>query len=146
MSSMNDEVDKGTEAVVLLTRLARSAYRNVDSELLGMTLKEFTALSAVRDTEGRGQKELGEALMLDANMLTLLLNALEDRGLIQRARDPNDRRRQVVAITAAGRGALQGAEDAMGAAALGVLDRLTARQRGDLRDLLSKALGDGSAT
>jgi hypothetical protein len=48
-------------AIVLLTRLARSAYRHVDEELLGVRLKEFTALSSLRDTGGRAQKELGDA-------------------------------------------------------------------------------------
>jgi MarR family transcriptional regulator, transcriptional regulator for hemolysin len=142
MSDVAEIADGGTEAVVLLTRLARSAYRNVDSDLLGMTLKEFTALSAVRDTDGRGQKELGEALMLDANALTLLMNSLEDRGWVRRARDPHDRRRQFVSVTKVGRSALAAAEEAMGEAASGVLDRLSDRQRLELRDLLARALGD----
>jgi DNA-binding MarR family transcriptional regulator len=132
-----------TGAIVLLTRLARSAYRHVDEELLGMRLKEFTLLSALRDTAGRGQKELGDALLMDANGLVLLLNALDDRGWTTRERDPRDRRRHLVDLTDAGRAALTAAEDAMGQADEGVLHELSARERADLQRLLAKALGDG---
>src|SRR4051794_36235167 len=111
MSQMPSKELAGT--VVLLTRLARAAYRHVDEEQLGMTLKEFTALSAIRETGGRGQKELAEALLLDANALTLLVNGLEERGLAERARDPQDRRRQIVTITDEGREAVGAAEAAM---------------------------------
>src|SRR4051812_10120291 len=64
--------------VVLLTRLSRSVYRHVDDKQLGMSFKEFTALAAVRETDGRGQKELGEALLLEANAMTQLINQLEE--------------------------------------------------------------------
>lgn len=134
--------DRPAETVVMLTRLARSAHREVDEERLGMTFKEFTALSAVRDTDGRGQKELGDALLLDANALTLLVNTLEERGLVERARDPDDRRRQIVTITEEGRAALDAAEATLGEAARGILDRLSPRQREQLGNLLARALGE----
>jgi DNA-binding MarR family transcriptional regulator len=131
-------------AVVLLTRLARSAYRGVDEETLGMRLKEFTALSALRDTNGRAQRELGEALLMDPNNLVLLLNTLEQRGQLTRDRDPHDRRRHVVHITDAGRAAVAAAENALGQADRDVLDRLDDQERLTLRHLLAKALGDDS--
>jgi DNA-binding MarR family transcriptional regulator len=130
-----------TGAIVLLTRLARAAYRQVDEDLLGMRLKEFTLLSALRDTSGRGQKELGEALLMDANSLVLLLNELDDRDWTMRQRDPRDRRRHLVDLTEQGRAALAAAEEAMGQADAGVLDRLSASERADLQRLLAKALG-----
>ena len=40
--------------------------------------------------------------MLDANNCVLLLNELEDAGWTQRTRDPGDRRRHIVEITAEG--------------------------------------------
>jgi DNA-binding MarR family transcriptional regulator len=129
---------------VLLTRLARSAYRNVDEKLLGMRLKEFTALSSLRDTGGRSQRELADALLMDANNLVLMLNILEGRGHATRARDPVDRRRHVVEITEGGRAALTAAEDAMQQADDDVLGRLNSQERADLGRLLAKALGDDS--
>lgn len=129
-------------AVVLLTRLARATYRGIDEASLGMRLKEFTALSALRDTDGRAQSELGEALLMDRNNLVLLLNTLEERGQIVRERDPHDRRRHVVDITAAGRAAVAAAEAALGRADAAVLARLGVDERVELRRLLAAALGD----
>ena len=40
--------------------------------------------------------------MMDANNLVLLLNELEDAGLVRRVRDPADRRRHLVQITEEG--------------------------------------------
>ena len=40
--------------------------------------------------------------MLDANNCVILLNGLEEEGLIERTRDPEDRRRHIVAITPKG--------------------------------------------
>jgi MarR family transcriptional regulator, lower aerobic nicotinate degradation pathway regulator len=139
---MAQEADNG--AVVLVTRLARAAYRDVDEQALGMRLKDFTALSALRDTNGRGQKELGEALLYDANALTQLLNDLEDRDLISRSRDRQDRRRLTVELTEAGRSAVRAAERAINDADATVLHRLRALERAQLRSLLAKALGDDS--
>jgi DNA-binding MarR family transcriptional regulator len=140
---MAQEADEG--AVVLVTRLARAAYRDVDETALGMRLKDFTALSALRDTNGRGQKELGEALLYDANALTQLLNDLEDRDLILRSRDRQDRRRLTVELTEAGRSAVRTAERAINDADSTVLHRLKATERSQLRSLLAKALGDASS-
>ncbi len=137
---MSDHQQNG--AVVLVTRLARAAYRDVDEQALGMRLKEFTALSALRDTGGRGQKELAEALLLDANNITLLLNDLEERGLVSRTRDPRDRRRHIVVLTDAGAAAVRRAEAAIDAADASVLGRLDVAERDRLRGLLAKALGD----
>src|SRR3954464_7191971 len=146
---------KPTGAIVLLTRLARAAHRRADEDLLGMKLKEFTALSALRDTDGRGQRprgapaaagarEVGGPLLMDANNLVLLLNVLEERGHVTRQRDPGDRRRHVVGITDAGRAALANAEEAIEEADEEVLGRLSSRERADLRRLLAKALGEGA--
>jgi len=57
--------------------------------------------------------QMSAALGLDDVHTTLLLNALEERGLVARTRSETDRRRYVVSLTAAGREALEQA-DALG--------------------------------
>src|SRR5215217_4288500 len=131
-------------AVVLLTRLARSVYRDVDQEQLGMRLKEFVMLSIVGESGGTTQSQLGGVMGIDANSVVLLLNGLEGRGYAVRERDPQDRRRHIVRITPAGRKALVRAERALEGVTDQALARLDDDERSTLRMLLAKALGDGA--
>ncbi len=132
--------------VVLLTRLARAIYRRSSEAVLGMRLKEFSALCYLRDRDHVSQQALGEALSLDPNSLVLLLNELESHGLVERQRDPADRRRHIVAITGAGVRAVERAEDGMGSVEDEVLAGLSAEERETLRELLARALEQASAT
>lgn len=131
-------------AIVLLTRLARSVYRHVDEEALGMKLKQFVMLNLIGESEGVTQRQLSDVMGIDANMVVLLLNALEERGFAVRERDREDRRRHIVRITAAGRKAVVRAERALEAVTDEALRGLDADERATLRTLLAKALGDGA--
>ena len=131
-------------AVVLLTRLSRSVYREVDEEELGMRLKEFVMLSIVGESGGKTQSQLSSVMGIDANSVVLLLNGLEGRGYAVRERDPQDRRRHIVRITPAGRKALVRAERALEGITDQALARLDEDERSTLRTLLAKALGDGA--
>ena len=129
---------KGT--VVLLTRLAKVVHRRSSEALLGMTLRQFVMLSTLRSRTPAPQQELCEVLWLDANNCVLLLNELETAGLVRRERDPLDRRRHVVELTAAGRAALERAEDAQESLEDEVFAGLSADDRATLRRLLLAAL------
>ena len=126
--------------MILLTRLAKVAYRRSDAERLGISMRWFVALSFLNDHDGASQQALGEALCIDANNLVLLLNELEGAGCAERRRDPLDRRRHLVHITTKGRRALDRAERAQEAVEQHVLAALDADERATLRDLLARAL------
>ena len=53
--------------------------------------------------------ELADAVQVDAPYATLIVDKLEERGLVERRTDPADRRRKLVALTPAGATAAQGA-------------------------------------
>lgn len=131
-------------AMVLLTRLAKVVYRRSGEELLGMRLRHFVALSFLNEHDGVSQQALAETLCLDANNVVLLLNELEAAGHVERRRDPDDRRRHLVHVTAAGRRAIERAERGQESVEHEVLAALTPDERDTLRDLLSRALA-GSA-
>ena len=83
----------------LLTRLSRVIYRRAVPDLIGIKIKEFVALVYLRESGRATQQKLAETMMMDANNCVILLNGLEDEGLIARTRDPQDRRRHIVEIT-----------------------------------------------
>lgn len=73
--------------------------------LLGTDLS-LTEARVVFDLAQRDQTEVGalrETLGLDAGYLSRLTGRLEDRGLLKRERSKEDRRRQVLTLTARGR-------------------------------------------
>jgi DNA-binding MarR family transcriptional regulator len=140
---MNEQSHTGT--IVLLTRLARVVYRSSPESLLGLRLKDLAVLAYLRDNGQISQQSLSEALCTDANTCVLILNELEAAGRVQRRRDPADRRRHLVAITEAGRTALDGAERAQATIEDEVLDALSAEERATLRRLLRRAL-EGTAS
>jgi DNA-binding MarR family transcriptional regulator len=127
-------------SILLLTRLARVVYRRSSKELLGIHIKELATLAYLRDHAEASQQALTQALMVDANSCVLLLNELETAGFAERRRDPDDRRRHIVALTTAGREALERAERAQESIEDEVLANLGPEDRAALKALLSRAL------
>ena len=77
---------------------------------------------------------------MDANSVVLILNELEAAQFSVRRRDPDDRRRHIVEITAAGRRALDRADRARESLEDEVLEHLSAEERRTLRGLLERVL------
>ena len=73
--------------MVLLTRLSRAIYQRAKESALGVSLKEYSALSNLRYFPNLTQQALADTLHLDPNNLVLLLNALESDNLVERRRD-----------------------------------------------------------
>jgi DNA-binding PadR family transcriptional regulator len=112
-----------TGTITQLLRLSKLVHKATPEAALGMTLRQFWALS-----------------VLAANNLVLLLNELEDAGWVRRERDAEDRRRHIVVLTKAGREAFERAERAQNAAEDKVLAALGPQERKQLGALISKAL------
>src|SRR5215204_5558152 len=65
--------------------------------------RQFHLLGLLHDRGAMTQRELGALMHVDPSILVTLLNPLETDGYVSRERDPADRRRHVVRLTAAGR-------------------------------------------
>ena len=95
------------------------------------------AILAVLDEEDREtQGEIADALGYDRGQLVGLLDELEDMGLVERERDKQDRRRQIVRATPAGRRALTKARALAESLDAEFLAPLDAREREQLHALL----------
>jgi DNA-binding MarR family transcriptional regulator len=130
-----------TGSMNLLTRLTRDVYRRATEDVIGIRLKQFVALDYLREQGGTTQQQLGETLHLDKNNCVILLNDLEEDGYVARRRDPTDRRRHLVEMTAEGENALKEAEEKLETLEDDVVGRLTPEERDTLAGLLAKALG-----
>jgi len=126
--------------ISLLTQIHKPLNRRTGEELLGMRFKPYMTLGFVRDHPGITQQEIESALFMDANSVVLILNELEAGQLSVRRRDPSDRRRHLVEVTAAGRRALERADKARESLEDEVLKGLSADERRTLRGLLERVL------
>src|SRR5262245_40552452 len=115
-----------------LTRLTRRVYANATPELLGMNLKQVAMLVALRDQGALPQITLCDMMKLTQNTVVTWLNELEDAGYVSRVRDADDRRKHNVALTEAGRAALERAEAELRKLEDEVLAGLTADERTQL--------------
>ena len=107
---------------------------------VGISGREFLVLSFARAADGLSQQELSARLGLDPTIVVGLVDALEERQWMTRTRDPADRRRNVLRLTAVGRTAHTRAMRAARAAEDGFLEALGAGERAKLRGLLTDVM------
>lgn len=126
--------------VSLLVHLNKAIHKRSTEEMLGMRLKAYMTLGYIRDHPGTTQQELETGLVLDANSVVLILNELEAKQFSVRRRDPQDRRRHIVEMTAAGRRALERADKERESLEAEMLANLSPDERKTLRNLVERVL------
>lgn len=98
--------------VLMLALLGQEATRRLRDAFDAHDLKprQYHVLGLLHDHGPMGQRELGGAIGgVDPSILVTLLNPLEADGFVSRERDPADRRRHVVTLSAVGRRRYEGA-------------------------------------
>ncbi|AGF73466.1 MarR family winged helix-turn-helix transcriptional regulator [Corynebacterium halotolerans] len=120
-----------------LERLRRRTRDEVETVLhtRDTTLREYWVLTCLVDRDAASQSALSETLAIDASDMVRLIDSLENRGWVQRERDPNDRRRQIVASTKKGAKAQAELAELVAEGEDRALDESTSKQLKHLRKL-----------
>src|SRR3954469_14289105 len=102
----------------------------------GMQPREFAVLRQVAIDEGISQQACGHALKVAPSQMVALVDALEDKGLIQRRPDPADRRGRALHLAPKGKKALMTGFQAAMRNEEALFGSMTAAERAELRRLL----------
>jgi DNA-binding MarR family transcriptional regulator len=105
-----------------------------------LRLPHFAVLTALSDFGPLAQHELADRLGLNRSHLVGYLDDIEQRGLVHRERDPQDRRRQRVALTPPGRTLLRRLQDIAHRSEAECLQVLSEPERRTLTELLGRVV------
>lgn len=106
----------------------------------GARRPHFVVLASLADQGPASQATLGRRVSIDRSDLHAIVAELERDGLIGRTRDPEDRRRNVVTLTAAGKAALGRLNARIDQAQRDLLAPLSPSDRRELVRLLEQLL------
>lgn len=122
----------------LLSKVGKDARRQAADRLAARSLRlwHMAVLATLADFGPQIQRDLATRLGIDPSDVVKVLDDLAGPGMIERTRDPADRRRVLVAVTETGRtleAELRAVEHAAGAQMLAPLNDA---ERAQLHDLL----------
>jgi len=115
----------------------------------GLRPRHVQVLMQLDEAGSASQQDLLERLGLDPSALVGLLNDLEGDGLVERVRDPQDRRRHIVTLSDAGKNSIQLMHESLASVHDELFGSLNARDLGVLRRVLAAVCApdqDGDCT
>ena len=107
---------------------------------LGLGVKEFGALSVLVEEGPLSQQRLGERQRVDRTTMVAVVDELERGGLVERQRNPQDRRAYSLHATAKGRRVLSQADEATQRAEDEFLAPIATHERRGLKKVLQKLI------
>ncbi|MBD0256731.1 MAG: MarR family transcriptional regulator [Cytophagales bacterium] len=127
----------------VFTALSRQLDKELRAADLPITPEQFRILTELWTQDGITQIELAARGKRDRASITRIVDLLEEKGLIARHDDPNDRRVKLICLTPPGRALEQKARPAAQRAIAATLAPLTAEERQALTALLEKIKARG---
>lgn len=130
----------------LLNQVALPAQRIIAEALasVGARRQHYSVLSALDEFGPASQAALGRRCGIDRSDMVALVNELAAAGRLERTPDAEDRRRNVIAITDAGRKFLSELDRLLQDAQDDLLAPLSSRERAELVRLLGAVLAHHS--
>jgi len=116
------EAERTWRLLVELVMETRGEWRRKVTEATGLPFSRVRALWRL-ERGPRTLRELADDMGTDAPAATVLINTLEERGLVKRVQHPTDRRAKQVSLTATGR------------RTLGIVERITDQPPANLERL-----------
>jgi DNA-binding MarR family transcriptional regulator len=108
---------------------------------LGITGRQCAVLIAIHDHEPQSQQDVARRLDVDRTTMVALIDELENTALVSRIPAPDDRRKNVVVLTARGRETLTAALAATAEAENDFLAALSNADAKTFRRLLATVVG-----
>lgn len=105
---------------------------------VGLQMRHFGALAAVAEIGPCTQQELANQLAVTETAMVQVVDELHEQGLIERDRDPRDRRRYALVLSGAGQARLTVARRELDKVHAEVIELLGEDGDGELRDLLKR--------
>ncbi len=96
---------RALNAFIKLIRAAESVSTRVEGRLseIGLSVSQFGVMEALLHLGPLHQKELAKKILKSGGNITMVVDNLEKRGLVERLRDEEDRRRFFVRLTDKGK-------------------------------------------
>jgi DNA-binding MarR family transcriptional regulator len=125
--------------MLLIIKLGRITLHRFTEALapFGIRPRHVAALIELRDHERITQQSLCGQLHLDPTNLVAILNDLEQRGYARRRRDPEDRRRHIVEVSAKGLAVIEKVSEVMDRVEADLLEGFEPAEREQLEGLLT---------
>ena len=102
----------------------------------GITGRELAVLMSIDDLTPLSQQDVADRLGVDRTTMVTLIDGLEDKELVERRPDAEDRRRNVVVLTRAGQATMAEGVEAAEAAEQQFLSKLSAAEVASLKAAL----------
>ncbi|WP_433248932.1 MarR family winged helix-turn-helix transcriptional regulator [Streptosporangium sp. CA-135522] len=127
----------------LLSVAAAQADRLVSTGLAGVDARKwhYAVLVALQESGPASQSTLSRRTGIYRSDLVAVINELADRGMVQRAPDPADRRRNVITMTPQGRDHLSRLDTLLASFQDDLLAPLTEPEREQLIGFLERLVG-----
>ena len=138
---MPPELADLTGFLVIMAHYRARDRANAVVRPLGIEIRHYGLLVTLDQLGPSSQQALAEGMRNSATMITQVVDELERKGLVERRRNPADRRSYTITMTPEGKRVLAGAREKLAAASAEIAAPIGEAGDRELRALLRKLLG-----